>query len=63
MKNGLWRTKTNFLTKISMEKIQCIETGKIFQSAAEAKRKYGGHIASVANGIRKTAGGFHWKWL
>lgn len=60
---GFGEQRQTFSQKYQWKKIQCIETGEIFQSAAEAKRKYGGHIASVANGIRKTAGGFHWKWL
>ena len=43
-------------------KIKCIETGEIFDSVKEAENKLNcGHISSVLNGSRKTAGGFHWE--
>ena len=48
------------------KKIQCIETGEIFKSAAEAGRKYKlsrTTIAHAATGYIKTAAGYHWKYL
>ena len=48
------------------KKVLCIETNTVFKSIKEA-----GRITSVSsvnipkccNGIRKTAGGYHWKWV
>lgn len=49
-------------TYTSLKKIiQCVETGEIFESVKEANKKYRGHISSVLNGMRKTAGGYYWK--
>lgn len=42
--------------------VQCIETGEVFESAYDAKRKYGMHPASI-NRACKTGGrahGYHW---
>lgn len=44
----------------------CIETGIIYPSVSEAHRQTGisqGNISAVCNGHRKTAGGYHWKYL
>ena len=48
------------------KKVLCVETNTVFKSIKEA-----GRITSVSsvnipkccNGIRKTAGGYHWKWV
>ena len=48
------------------KKVLCVETGEIFPSTHEATRKTGiayTSISLVCLGKRKTAGGFHWKWL
>lgn len=43
-------------------KIKCIETDEIFDGVKEAEEKYKcGHISSVLNGSRRTAGGYHWE--
>lgn len=46
-------------------KVMNIETGEIFNSIVEAANIYGGarNIQSVCVGRRKTAGGFHWKYI
>lgn len=44
------------------KKIRCVETGEIFDSVADACKKYKGHIFEAANGTRKTASGYHWEW-
>jgi len=47
------------------KKTVCIETTEIFESASEASRKMKiglSHIARVCRGIRKTAGGYHFKY-
>lgn len=46
--------------------VLCVETGMVFNSIMEAYRKTGinfRHISLVCNGIRKTAGGYHWKFV
>ena len=50
------------------KRILCIETGKIYECVVEAGADTGAnhhHIGAVANGRygRKTAGGYHWKWI
>nr|DAH20548.1 MAG TPA: intron associated endonuclease [Bacteriophage sp.] len=45
---------------------QCIETGEIYPCVAEASRKTGAPLNSIAmccRGERKTAGGYHWKYV
>lgn len=46
--------------------VMCIETGIIYESASDAARKNVGtsqsKISQVCSGIRKTNGGFHWKY-
>lgn len=48
--------------------ILCIETSKIYRCPSEASMdvantKQAGHITEVCKGIRKTAFGYHWKYL
>lgn len=44
--------------------VKCIETGMVYQSLTDAKAKTGfSHIGSVCNGKRKSAGGYHWKFV
>ena len=48
------------------KKVICLETEKIFGSTYEAGRELGidqGSICKCCRGGRKTAGGFHWKYL
>lgn len=48
------------------KQVQCIETGKIYPCVAEASRKTGAPLNSIAmccRGERKTAGGYHWKYV
>lgn len=52
--------------KALSKKVLCIETEEIFTSVNDAYRKTGvsvGNISSVCNGSRKTAGGYHWKYI
>ena len=47
------------------KKVVCMETGQIFESAAEAERWLGvseGSIGKVCRGVYKTAKGYHWKF-
>lgn len=48
------------------KKVLCVETGEVFDSVNEARRQTGlrgNNISAVCNGIRKTAGGYHWSFL
>ena len=52
----------------SSKKIICIETGEIFGSITDATfyitgKRRGGNICECAKGHRKTAYGFHWKYI
>ena len=50
--------------KAKSQKVQCIETGIIYQSMRDAERLTGishVNISQVCSGARKTAHGFHWK--
>ena len=52
------------ISKANSKKVLCIETGEIFESINDIQRKTGidhGSISKACNGIRKTAGGFHWR--
>ena len=47
-------------------KVKCVETGEIFDSAKEASMKTGtsqSGISLACNGSRKSAGGYHWKYV
>lgn len=46
--------------------VECIETKVIYKSTREAWRETGvgfSHISECASGKRKTAGGFHWRYV
>lgn len=48
------------------KKVLCIETGIIYSSIMDAARQTGidqSDISKVCRGVRKTAGGFHWKYI
>lgn len=48
-------------------KVECIETGEIFESASDAARKIPNttqsKICMVCRGQRKTCGGYHWRYV
>lgn len=51
---------------VNKRRILCVETGVIYESTAEATRQLGVHnfaIRRVCYGQRKTAGGYHWKYI
>lgn len=53
-------------SKLRQKPVLCIETRKIFESIAQAHQITninGGHISDCCNGKRKTAGGYHWKFV
>ena len=48
------------------KKVKCLETGKIFNSTAEAARWLGVHRSNITNackGKTKTSGGYHWQYV
>lgn len=51
---------------VNKRPILCEETGVIYESTAQATRETGVHnyaIRRVCYGERKTAGGFHWRYI
>lgn len=54
-------------TEARKRKVQCIETGIIYESATEAARKVPktsqGKICMVCRGQRNTSGGYHWCYI
>ena len=54
------------LSEALSKKVLCVETGEIFESTMDAKRKTGishSNISMACNGIRKTASGYHWRYV
>lgn len=48
------------------KKVECIETGNVYISLAEAQRQTGTNktsIGRVCNGKQHTAGGYHWRFI
>lgn len=46
------------------KKVLCIETNELFESIKQAQEKYKTkNISAVCKGKRKTAGGYHWKYV
>lgn len=48
------------------KKVECLETGEIFESTMAAQRKTGirhDSISQACTGKYKTAGGYHWKFV
>lgn len=48
------------------DKVQCIETGKVYRNAQAAQRETGIYFRTIqraASGCYKTAGGYHWKFV
>ena len=63
---GCPRCKANKLAKLSSRKVECVETGIIYESIKEAGIKTNtnqGGISNCCRGITKTAGGYHWKYV
>lgn len=51
---------------VNKRRVLCVETGVIYESTAQATRELGIHnfaIRRVCYGQRKTAGGYHWKYI
>ena len=48
------------------KQVKCVETGIIYETAAEAQRQTGvrrGDIGAVCRGKQNTAGGYHWEYV
>lgn len=51
---------------VNKRPVLCVETGVIYESTAQATKELGIHnygIRRVCYGERKTAGGYHWKYI
>lgn len=58
-------SKTGKRNYSAMIKILCVDTNEIFDSITDASNKYnidGSSISKCCRGLRKTAGGFTWKY-
>lgn len=58
--------KARDIQPVNKRRVLCVETGVIYESTAEATRELGIHnfaIRRVCYGQRKTAGGYHWKYI
>lgn len=58
--------KDTHVKNAKCRKVQCIETGEIFDQAAEATNHYGLNKCAVANAAASgstTTNGYHWKYL
>ena len=58
--------KERDIQPVNKRRILCVETGVIYESTAEASRQLDVHnfaIRRVCYGQRKTAGGYHWKYI
>lgn len=53
------------ISKTLGKRVLCVETGEIFDSAKDAEKWLPGNInvKAAALGQRKTAGGYHWKYI
>lgn len=66
MKRGFSEEHKRKIIEAHSKKVICLEAGEVFESAAAAERKTGvfqNSISKVCNGIRKTAGGYHWAFV
>ena len=60
------RKKMDLNNPVNKQPILCVETGIVYESTAAATRQTGIHnysIRRVCYGKRKTAGGYHWKYV
>lgn len=52
--------------KYSIKRVQCVETGEVYESATEAGRQLNlcsSNISAVCRGTRKRCGGYHFKFI
>lgn len=52
-------SESHYISNSKQRAVLCIETGEVFKSAHIAGR----HVDEVCKGIRKTAGGYHWRYV
>ena len=63
--NSNYGTRTERSNKNSSKPVYCVELDRTFDGAAQAGRELGlcsNNITSYCKGIRKTVGGYHWKY-
>lgn len=60
------RESANYARSFRLRKVQCIETGEVYESTSEAARKVGlkGHsgIVGACRGTYETSAGYHWRY-
>lgn len=53
-----------YVARALAKRVQCIDTGIIYESASEARRQTGiKHIDEACSGARQSAGGMWWKYI
>lgn len=67
VENLEWASRTeNCRMRRNCAPVQCIETGTVFPSIAEAARAFGIHpsvISKNLNNVNGSGGGYHWKYF
>ena len=61
-----WQPREKIQGQKGKNPIKCLETGEIFNTAAEATRNYGVNSSTLSaclNKKRETAGGYHWEYI
>lgn len=64
--NLQWMTNKDNNSKEHCKKIQCVETGQIFDSVKEAANfvnRAGTNISKCLTGKNKTCAGYHWEYI
>lgn len=51
------------ITKLAKRKVLCVETQEIFESIAQARKKYPSCISKALSGERELAAGYHWRYV
>lgn len=64
--NNNYGTHNNRISEKLSKAVYCVELNYVYKSIAEASRILkisNGNISEVLNGHRKSAGGYHWRWV
>lgn len=58
------RPKQNYFKNLAKRPVRCIETGKVFESTADAGRHIGRQRGGISDAISRngTCGGYHWEY-
>ena len=65
-KHGCFKCSRHIIGKLKSKPVENIDTHKVYPSATIAERElklYAGAVGKCCRGERKTAGGYHWKYV